>query len=159
MINYSVGVFSANKQKKNHKKDFFKDLIKRFTNIQGFCNGDIKKFILLLSKGVYTYKYMESCKIFDETSLHDKKEFYSSLNMEGITNVDYRHEKRVFKYFNDENIDNYHDLYVQNDTLLLANIFENFRNVTIKIYELDPAQILSLTGFTWVYCLKKHEYN
>ena len=53
MINYSVGVFSA-KKKKNHKKDFFKDLIKRFTNIQGFCNGDIKKFILLLSKGVYT---------------------------------------------------------------------------------------------------------
>ena len=91
---------------------------------------------------------MESCKIFDETLLHDKKEFYSSLNMEGITNVDYRHEKRVFKYFNNENIDNYHDLYVQNDTLLLANIFENFRNVTIKIYELDPAQILTLPGFT-----------
>ena len=68
--------------------------------------------------------------------------------MEGITNVDYRHEKRVFKYFNNENIDNYHDLFVQNDTLLLANIFENFRNVTIKIYELDPAQILSLPGFT-----------
>ena len=136
------------KKKKNHNKDFFKDLIKRFTNIQGFCNGDIKKFILLLSKGVYTYKYMESCKIFDETSLHDKKEFYNSLNMEGITNVDYRHEKRVFKYFNNENIDNYHDLYVQNDTLLLANIFENFRNMTIKIYELDPAQILSLPRFT-----------
>ena len=68
--------------------------------------------------------------------------------MEGITNVDYKHEKRVFKYFNNENIDNYHDLYVQNDTLLLANIFENFRNVTIKIYELDPAQILSLPRFT-----------
>ena len=136
------------KKRKNHKKDFFKDLIKRFTNMQEFCNEDIKKFILLLSKGVYTYKYMESCKIFDETSLHDKKEFYSSLNMEGITNVDYRHGKRVFKYFNNENIDNYHDLYVQNDTLLLANIFENFRNVTIKIYELDPAQILSLPGFT-----------
>ena len=150
MINYSVGALSAKKKKKkNHnKKDFFKDLIKRFKNIQGFCNGDIKKFILLLSKGVYTYKYMESCKIFDETSLHDKKEFYNSLNMEGITNVDYRHEKRVFKYFNNENIDNYHDLYVQNDTLLLANIFENFRNMTIKIYELDPAQILSLPRFT-----------
>ena len=61
-----------------------------------FCNGDINKFILLLRKGVYAY--MDSWERIDET-LPDKKEFYSSLNMEDIIDVDYRHAKRVCKEF------------------------------------------------------------
>ena len=55
--------------------------------------------------------------------------------MVDITDVDYRHEKRVFKYFNNKNLGDYHDLYVQTDTLLLADIFENFRNKCIETYE------------------------
>ena len=53
-------IFSCFKCKKNYKKDFHKELIKRFANTYEFCNGDINKFILLLRKGVYPYKYMDS---------------------------------------------------------------------------------------------------
>ena len=132
-------IFRCSEYKKNYKKDFNKDLIKRFTNIYEFCNRDINKFMLLSRKGVCPYDYMDSWKRFDETLLPDKKEFYSSLNIEGITNVDYRHAKEVFKYFNNKNTGDYHDLYVQSDTLLLAGAFKNFRNMFHKVYELDPA--------------------
>ena len=52
------------------------------------------------------------------------------------------------------NLGDYHDLYVQSDTLLLADIFENFRNKCIKIYELDPAHFLSAPRLAWQACLK-----
>ena len=69
----------------------------------------------------------------------DKQAFYSSLNKEDITDFDQRHGKRVFKEYNNNNLGDYHDLYVQSDTLLLADVFENFRNKCIEIYELDLA--------------------
>ena len=80
---------------------------------------------------------MDSWERFDKTSLHDKEAFYSSLNMEDITDFDNRHAKRVFKSLNNKNLGYYHDLYVQRDTSLLAVVFENFKNMCIKVYELD----------------------
>ena len=100
---------------------------------------------------------MDSLERFDETSLPDKEAFYSSLNMENITDADHRHAKRVFKEFNNKNLGNYHDLYVQSDTLLFVDVFENFRNKCIEIYELDPAHSLSAPGLAWQACLKKTE--
>ena len=123
--------------KKNYEKDFNKELIERFANIYEFCNEDLNKFILLLRKGVYPYEYMDNWERFDETSLPDKESFYSSLNMENIDDIDYRHGKNVFKKFKLKNLAEYHDLYVQSDTLLLADVFENFRNMCIKVYELE----------------------
>ena len=143
--------------KKNYKKDFNKELIKRFANVHEFCIGDINKFILLLRKGFYPYEYIDSWERFDETSLHDKEAFYSSLNMENVTDVDYRHAKRVLKYFNNKNLGDYHSLHVQSDTLLLGDVFENSRNKCIEIYELDSAQFLSAPGLAWQSCLKKTE--
>ena len=58
---------------------------------------------MLLRKGVYPYEYMDSWERFDETSLPDKKTFYSSINMEDITDVDHRQAKRVFKSLNNKN--------------------------------------------------------
>ena len=141
--------------KKNYKKNFNKELIERFANIYEFCNGDLNKFILLLRKGVYSYEYMDNWERFDETSLPDKESFYSSLNMENIDDIDYRHGKNVFKNFKLKNLGECHDLYVQSDTLLLADVFENFRNMCIKVCELDPAHFLSLPGLAWQACLKK----
>ena len=94
--------------KKNYEKDFNKDLIQRFNsyafaNAYEFCNGDLNKFILLLRKGVYPYEYMDSWKRFDETSLPDKEAFCSNLNMEDVTDVDYRHGKTVFEYLINKN--------------------------------------------------------
>ena len=69
----------------------------------------------------------------------DLMKHYSSQNMEDIRDVDHRHAKRVFKNLNNKNVGDYHDLYVQSNTLLLADIFKKFRNMCIKVYELDPA--------------------
>ena len=85
---------------------------------------------------------------------YDKEAFYGSLNMEYITDVDHRLALRVFKTFNNKNLGDYHDLYVQSDTLLLADIFEAFRSVCIEIYELDSAHFLSAPGLAWQACLK-----
>ena len=66
----------------------------------------------MLREGVYPYEYMDSRKRFDETSSPDKEDFYSSLNMEDITDVDHRHVKRVFKNLNNKTLGDYHDLYI-----------------------------------------------
>ena len=138
-----------------YKKKFNKELIKSFKNTYSFCNNDLNKFILLLRKGVYPYEYMDSWERFNETSLPSKKDFYSNLNMEDIDDIDYGHGNNVFKGFKLEILGDYHDLYVQSDTLLLADVFENFRNMCIKVYELDPAHFVSLRGLAWQACLKK----
>ena len=91
-----------------------------------FCNKDIDKFILLLRKGVYPYEYLDSWERFNETSFLNKEAFYSSLNMEDITDRDHRHASNVFKNLSNKNLGDCHDLYVQCDTLLLADVFEDF---------------------------------
>ena len=75
--------------------------------------------------------------------------------MEHITDVDYRHANNVFKKFRLKDLGEYHDLYVQSDTLLLADVFENFRNMCIKVYELDPPHFLTASELAWQACLKK----
>ena len=138
-----------------YKKKFNKELIKRFASTYEFCNKDLNKFILLLRKGVYPYEYMDNWERFNETSLPNKESFYSNLNMENIEDIDYRHGNNVFKIFELKNLGEYHDLYVQSDTLLLADVFENFRNKCLEVYELDPPHFLSLPGLAWQACLKK----
>ena len=152
-------IFRCFRCKNNYEKDFNKELIQRFANIYEFCNGDLNKFILLLRKGVYPWiiQYMNSLERFNETSLPNKEAFYSNLNTEDVTDVDCKHGKIVFKNLINKTLGDYNDLYVQSDTLLLADVFENFRNVCIKVYELDPAHFLSAPGLARQTCLKKTE--
>ena len=98
-----------------YKKKFNKDLIKKLKNTYSFCDNDLNKFILLLRKGVYPYEFMDSWEKVNETSLPSKRYFYSSLNMENIDDIDYRHDNNVFKRFKSKNLGEYHDLYVQSD--------------------------------------------
>ena len=77
---------------------------------------------MLLRKGVYPYEYIDSSKKFNETSLLDKEAFYSKLNKEGITDEKYAHAHKVWKVFEIKDIGEYHDLYVQCNTLLLAGV-------------------------------------
>ena len=72
--------------------------------------------------------------------------------MEDIADIDYRHAERVFEIFNNKNIGNYHNLYFERDTFLLADVFENFGNMCLKKYELDPAHCLSSPGFDCQSC-------
>ena len=150
-------IFRCLRCKKNYEKYFNIELIQRFPNIYEFCNGDLNKFILLLRKGVYPYEYMDSWERFNQTPLPDKGAFYSNINMEDITDVDYRRAKRVFKNLSNKNLGDYHDLYVQSDTLLLADVFENFMDMCIKVYEPDRAHFLPAPGLAWQACLKKTE--
>ena len=85
---------------------------------------------------------MESWKIFDEQTLPDKDAFYISLSIEDITNIDYRHAKRVYKKFNIKSLGEYHDLYAQGDTLLLADVFENFGNMFYNIIVIRTRNIV-----------------
>ena len=131
------------------------ELIKKFPNTYKFSNGDLNKFYLLLRKGIYPYEYMDSWKRFNETQLPDKESFYNELNKEGVTDEDYAHAQKVWKEFNIKNLGEYHDLYVQSDTALLADVFENFRDKCIEKYEVDPAHFLSAPGLARQTCLKK----
>ena len=97
---------------------------------------------MLLRKGVYAYEYICDWEKFNETTLPKKKEFYSNLNLEDITDADYMHAKRVCKDFETKNLGEYHELYLKRDVLFLADVFENFR----KIYELDPVKFISAPG-------------
>ena len=68
--------------------------------------------------------------------------------MEDITDAKYAHWKRGFKDLEIENLGEYHDQYVQNSTLLLLDVFENFQNMCLDMYELDPGRSLSALGLT-----------
>ena len=113
--------------------------------------------MLLLRKGVYPYEYMGDWDRFNEEKLPNKSDFCSSLNMEDISEIDYRHALKIFNKFNIKNLGEYHDLYVQSDTILLADVFESVRNLCLNAYDLDPAYFLSLPGLAWRACLKHSE--
>ena len=97
---------------------------------------------MLLRKGVYPYEDMDNWEKYDETTIPPKEAFYSKLNFEGISGADYAHIQKVWKVFGIKNCGEYHDLYAQSDTLLLADMFENFSDRCIEIHELDPIYIL-----------------
>ena len=107
----------------------------------------------------YAWKEKESNRIvkkrLNETSLPDKIAFYSELNLEDITDKDYAHAQKVWELFEIKNLGEYHDLYVQCYTLLLADVFENFRDKCIEIYGLDRTHFLSAPGLAGQACLKK----
>ena len=105
--------------------------------------------MLLLQKDAYPYDYMQDQEKINKTLSLKKEDFYSHLNMEDITDADYAHTKRVYKDFEIKYLGEYHVLYVQNDTLLLADVFKNFRNMCTNIYELDPPKFLSASGLAW----------
>ena len=121
---------------KIYQHKFDKMLKERFNKYK-FSNHDKSKFISLLRKGAYPFEYMDDWEKLNETTLPEKEDFYSHLNMEDGTVADNAHTKKVCKYFEIKHLREYHDLYVQSDTLLLANVFENFKNMCLEIYDLD----------------------
>ena len=116
-----------------------------------------KKRKLLLKKGIYPYEYMDSFERFAEAQLPEKESFYSSLSGRGITEEEYSRAKQVWAEFGCRNLGDYHDLYVKTDTLLLADVFENFRRVCQEKYGLDPSHYYTAPGLSWDALLKKTE--
>ena len=100
---------------------------------------------------------MDSWEKFDENKLPPKEAFCSNLNLEDMSDEDYVHTQKVQDVFKIRNHGKYHDLHVKSDTLLLADVFENFKNMCLDIYELDPVYFVSVPGLAWQTSLKKTE--
>ena len=126
--------------------------IDQFVYLKKYYSGN--HLSLLFRKGVYLYDYVDCMKKLDETSLPPKEAFYSKLTGDGITYEDYQHAQTVWKEFNIESMKNYHNLYNLSDVLLLADSFENFRNICMYHYELDPDWYSSAPGLAWDAALK-----
>ena len=139
--------------KQRYRKKFNKELIKRFAST--FSNNDLNKFVLLLRKGVYPYEYADNWERFGENYYQAKKIFIAILIWKIFVILIIDMLITCFKVFKLENLENYHDLYVQSDTLLLADVFNNFRDMCIKEYKLEPGHVLSLPGLAWQACFLK----
>ena len=92
---------------------------------------------------------------FKETKLPPREAFYSKLNVMGVSSDDYEHAKSVWREFGIRNLGEYHDLYLRTDVVLLANVFEAFREVCLRNYDLDTAHFYTAPGLAWKACLKK----
>ena len=110
---------------------------------------------LLIRKGIYPYEYMDSWDRFEETKLPPKDSFYGALSMSGVSETDYEHARKVWREFGINNMGEYQVLYLKTDVILLANVFEAFRNVCLNNYGLDPAHFYTAPGLAWKACLKK----
>ena len=121
----------------------------------GFEEYTSKQYELLVRKGIYPYEYMSSWDRFEETKFPPKEAFYSKLNMSGVSSENYEHARSVWKEFEIKNLGEYHDLYLKTDVILLANVFEAFREVCLKNYGLGPAHFYTAPGLAWKACLKK----
>ena len=135
------------------------ELPKKFAgNLKNRCgNHGINKFILLLQKGLYPQEYMGDWKKFNETLLPQKEDFYSYLNIEDITDAYYAPAKRFCKDLKIKTLGEYRDLYVESDTSLLIDVFNNFWNMCLEIYGLNPAHFLSAPGLAGPAALTKTE--
>ena len=140
----------------DHPKSYFIEKnIHLFSNLlKGFKHCTREQVKLLVQKGVYPYDYMNCWEKFEETKLPPIEEFYSQLNGQNIEQEDYERAKRVFNEFKCKDLGDYHDLYLKTDVLLLADVFENYRNVNLRDYKLDPAHFYTAPGLSWCAMLK-----
>ena len=118
-----------------------------------------ENFELLTQKGVYPYDYMNCLEKFSETQLPIKEDFYSKLNDCNITDKEYKHAQDIWEKFQIRNLGEYHDLYLKTDVLLLADVFEEFRNICLENYNLDPAWYYTSPGLSWDALLKHSKVN
>ena len=138
--------------------------------VKNLAKSDLSKFIqtkrefgkkleLMTKKGIYPYDYMNGIEKFSETQLPPKEAFYSKLNDCGVSDEDYEHAQRIWKEFGIKNFGEYHDLYLKSDVLLLADVFEEFRNICLENYSLDPAWYYTSPGLSWDALLKHSKIN
>lgn len=119
---------------------------------KAFPNEDKAK--LMLQKNEYCYDYMDSKEKFHETQLPPKEAFYNSLTKEHISDEKYQHAKTVWNTFSMRNLGDFHDMYVLTDVLLLADVFERFRDMTLEYYKLDISHFHTSPGLAWQAALK-----
>lgn len=138
--------YSLAKLAETLKDDQCREVKKYFTNSQ--------KFHYIRQKGVFPYRYLDEFTKLNETELPEREQFYNDLTDEHITLTEYERAKSVWNLFECKTIGEYSDIYLQSDTLLLADIFENFRHTCINTYKLDPAHYYTFPGLSFDACLR-----
>lgn len=118
-----------------------------------------ESFKLMLRKGVFPYDYLDSWERFEECSLPPISKFYNKMTDQECLERDYNHAQKVWEHFKCKTLKDYMLLYLQSDVFLLADIFENFRKVCIRIYELDPCHYYTAPGLSWDAMLKITKIN
>jgi hypothetical protein len=129
------------------------DRYDNFSNMKQHSNSE--ELNLICQKGVYPYEYIDNVEKFKDTELPPIKAFYSKLRLSGISPKAYRHAQHVYHKFNCETFQDYHDLYLKADVLLLSDVFENFRKTSIEHYRLDPANFITAASYAWSCMLLK----
>lgn len=125
----------------------FPHLRKHFPQVWSFNNsGDME---LLCQKGVYPYSHIKSFEVFQETSLPNREAFRIDLTGDDISSEKYEFAQRVWDTTGCQTLGDYHDLYLYQDIFLLADIFEQFRQLCLKYYQLDPAHFYTVPGLAW----------
>ena len=129
----------------NLPKDAFKNISKYYTQ---------EEVELIKQKGFYPYEYMDTIEKFNNPKPPPQNAFFSKLTGRGITKKNYKHVLNVWNTFKMKTFKDYHELYNVTDVLLLADVFENFRDLCLKIYGLDPVYYFTAPGLAWDACLK-----
>ena len=141
----SLDVLAANLTEFPHLKEQFEKV---------WSLGDLNDVNLLCQKGVYPYSHIKNFEVFEETRLPPKEAFKNDLTGEDISHEKYEFAQRVWTTMGCQSMGEYHDLYLYQDIFLLADIFEQFRQVCLKNYQLDPAHYYTVPGFSWDAALK-----
>ena len=131
-----------------------KNLVRGGKKLFGFEDYSELQYGLFTRKGVYPHEYINSWDQLEETQLPPISVFYSNLNVSSISKEEYQHTQRVWKEFGIHNLGDYHDLCLRTDVVLLANVFEPFRDSCLKHYKPDPAHFYTSPGLVWNACLK-----
>ena len=130
------------------------NLVRGSRKLFGFEDYSELQYNLLTRKGIYLYEYVSSWDKFTDTHLPPIEAFYNNLNMSNDSEVDYEHAERVWGEFKINDLGEYHDLYLCTDVILLANVFEAFRDTCLEHYSLNPAHFYASPGLAWKACLK-----
>ena len=131
------------------------NLVRGGRKLFGFEDYSEQQYDLLTRKGIYPYEYMSSWDKFEESQLPPIEAFYSNLSMSNVSKDGYQHAQKNWKEFGIRNLGDYHDLYLQMDVILRANMFEAFRDTCLEHYKLDPAHSHTSPGLAWKTCLRK----
>ena len=134
--------YEDNEKKKDWQNNF------KFSKRNPYVSND-EDLDLLTDKGVYPYDYFTSFDKFRERELPPKEKFYSNLAESNIEDDEYERAQKIWQHFGIRNLGQYHDLYLRTDVLLLTGVFENFRDLCLEYYGLDPAHYFTLPNFAW----------
>ena len=131
----------------------------KYTNFPCMKQYFDKHMDILCRKGFYPYEFMDNNDKLNYPELPPQEAFYSKLSQSSISDDDYKHAQNVYNQLHCKTFKDYHMAYLQCDVLLLADVFENFRNTCENYYGLDPANYISAPGLAWDAMLLKTNIN